>query len=59
MLKGVVFDFHNTVVRADSLTSWVTDAVDAIGTPQPANTEIIRVRLQWSDYAARGMTSLA
>ena len=54
MLRAVIFDFHNTIVRADSLSAWVAQAARAVGAPQAPSDNIVPVlRSVWSRAALR------
>ena len=54
MLRAVIFDFHNTLVRADSLWAWVADAARAVGEPPPVSSDVVPVlRSVWARAANR------
>lgn len=54
VLRAVIFDFHNTIVRADSLSAWVAKAARAVGAPQAPSADIVPIlRNVWSRAALR------
>lgn len=54
MAAGVIFDFHNTVVRADSFAAWLTDAMRVADCAEAPAADIIPVLRQiWSRASVR------
>ena len=54
MTAGVIFDFHNTLVRADSLSAWLVRAVEDADCPDAVVDEILPVlREIWSRASLR------
>jgi len=49
VIAGVLFDFHNTLVHADSLSGWLSDAVGNARCPDASASEILPVlRSVWA-----------